>query len=70
MKSYFIEREGGRLYKIVKTDQQEYVVAFVLNNEKSFVTNPMRTFLALVMKSPSKFSSAFHASPPDWCTMT
>jgi hypothetical protein len=56
--------EGGRLYGIQKTGQQEYGVAFVLNGEKPSVDNSMRTFLA------SKLSRAFHASPSDKCPTT
>jgi hypothetical protein len=31
MNSYFMQREGGRLYRIAKTDQQEYGAEFVSN---------------------------------------
>jgi hypothetical protein len=41
MKSYFMQRKGGRLYEIAKTGQQEYDVSFVLNGEKPSVTNLM-----------------------------
>jgi hypothetical protein len=40
MNSYVIKREGG-LYKIAKMRQQEYGAAFVLNNEKTSIANPM-----------------------------
>jgi hypothetical protein len=39
MNSYFMQREGGRLYGIAKMGQQEYGEVFVLNGEKSSVTD-------------------------------
>jgi hypothetical protein len=69
MNSYFMQREGGRLFGIAKTSQQEYGVTFVLNDEKT-CRNPMRTFLASLAKSVSKLSSTFHASPSDECPLT
>jgi hypothetical protein len=69
MNSYVIKREGG-LYKIAKMSQQEYGAAFVLNNEKTSIANPMRTFLASLAKYVSKLSSTFHVSMSDGCPMT
>jgi hypothetical protein len=51
MNSYFIQREGGRLYEIANMNQQEYGATFVLNGEKPSVTNPMRAFLTSLAKS-------------------
>jgi hypothetical protein len=70
MKSYFIQREGGRLYVIGKMNQQEYGAAIVLNGEKPSVANPMQTFLTSLAKSASKLSNTFHALPLDGCTIT
>jgi hypothetical protein len=70
MNSYFMQREGGRLYRIVNTDQQEYGAAFVLNSEMPSLTNPMQKFLASLTKSATKSSSTFHASLLDGCPMT
>jgi hypothetical protein len=44
--SYFMQREGGRLYEIAKTGQQGYDAALVLYGENPSVANPMRTFRA------------------------
>jgi hypothetical protein len=52
--SYFIQREGERLYGIVKTDQQEYNAALILYGENPSITNPMRIFCASLVKSISK----------------
>jgi hypothetical protein len=57
--SYFMQREGGSLYRIAKTSQQEYDAA-----------NPMRTLCANLAKSASKSSRAFHNSLSDGCTIT
>jgi hypothetical protein len=70
MNSYFIQRDGGRLYSTTKTGQQEYGVEFVLNGSKLSFTNPKRTFLASLTKSASNLSSIFNASPSEGCTMT
>jgi hypothetical protein len=70
MKSYFMQREGDRLYGTIKTSQQEYGAEFVLNGSKPSVTNLMQTFLASLVKSASKLSSAFHSSLSDGCTIT
>jgi hypothetical protein len=51
MNSYFIQKEGGRLYVTAKIGHQEYGVEFVLNGSKPFVDNPKRTFLASLAKS-------------------
>jgi hypothetical protein len=40
MNSYFIQRDGGRLYNKAKTGQQEYGAEFVLNGSKPSVVNP------------------------------
>jgi hypothetical protein len=60
--SYFIQREGGRLYGIVKTGQQDYDATLILWGENPPIANPMCTFLASLAKSTSKSSRAFHAS--------
>jgi hypothetical protein len=70
MNSYFKQCEGGRLYGKTKTCQQEYGVEFVPNGSKSYVANPMQTFLVSLVKFASKLLTAFHASPSDGCTMT
>jgi hypothetical protein len=44
MNSYFIQREGGKLYGTIKTGQQEYGAEFILNGSKSSIVNPKRTF--------------------------
>jgi hypothetical protein len=40
MYSYFMQREGGRLYGIAKIGQQEYDATLVLLGENPFVANP------------------------------
>jgi hypothetical protein len=70
MTSYFMQREGGRLYGKTKTCQQEYGAEFVPNGSKSSVVNLMQAFLASLAKFASKMLTAFHASPSDGCTMT
>jgi hypothetical protein len=49
--SYFIQRDGGRLYDTAKTGQQEFGAEFVLNGSKPSVGNPKQTFLASLAKS-------------------
>jgi hypothetical protein len=70
MNSYFIQRDGGRLYDTAKTGQQKYGVEFVLNQSKSSIANLKRTFPASLAKSASNLSSSFYASPSEGCTLT
>jgi hypothetical protein len=70
MNSYFIQRDGGRLYDTTNMGHQEYGPKSALNGSKPYVPNLMRTFLASLAKYVSKLLSAFHASPSDGCTMT
>jgi hypothetical protein len=70
MNSYFIQKEGGRLYVTTKIGHQQYGVEFVLHGSKPFVDNPKRTFHASLVKSAKKMSSTFHASLSEGCTMT
>jgi hypothetical protein len=51
MNSYFIQKEGGRLYVTTKIGHQQYGVEFVLNGSKPIVNNPKRTFHASLVKS-------------------
>jgi hypothetical protein len=69
MNSNFIQRYGGRLYGIAKTDQQEYDAELVLNGSKPSIVNPKRTFLTSLAKSASNLSRIFHASPSKGCPM-
>jgi hypothetical protein len=46
MNSYFIQRDGGRLYGTTKMSQQKYGVEFVPNESKSYVTNLKQIFHA------------------------
>jgi hypothetical protein len=68
--SYFMQREGGRLYGIAKTGQQEYDATLILYGENPSVAIPMRTFHASLAKSMSKSSRAFHASLSDTYPVT
>jgi hypothetical protein len=68
--SYFMEREGGRLYAIAKMGQQEYDTTLILYDDNPSVTNPMLTIYASLAKSTSKSSRAFHALLSDGCTTT
>jgi hypothetical protein len=70
MNSYFMQREGGGLYRTTKTRKEEYGVKFVLNGSKSFVTNLKQTFLTSMTKSASKLSGTFHVSPSEGRTMS
>jgi hypothetical protein len=60
--SYFMQREGGRLFGIAKTGQQEYDTTLILYGVNPSVANPMHTFRASLAKPASKSSRAFHAS--------
>jgi hypothetical protein len=51
--SYFMQREGGRFYGIVKIGQQEYDVALILYGVNPSVANLMRTFCASLVKFAS-----------------
>jgi hypothetical protein len=68
--SYIIQREGGRLYEIAKTCQQEYDAALILYGMNPSIANPMWTFCTSLAKSVSKSSRAFHALLSDKCTIT
>jgi hypothetical protein len=68
--SYFMQREGERLYGIAKMGQQEYDVALILYGRNPSVAIPMCTFHASLVNSASKSSRAFHASLSDGCTIT
>lgn len=62
IRSYFMQRVGGRLYRIENTGQHEYDVTVTLKGENSYVTKPMRTFLASLAKLEPKASISFHAT--------
>jgi hypothetical protein len=49
--SHFMQRVIVRLYGIENTSQQLHNVAFSVKGVKLFVTNPMQTFLASLVKS-------------------
>ena len=67
--SYFIQREGGRLYEITKTNQHEYDDAIWPKGVKPSVASPIQTFLSSAAKSGSNMSRAFQASPSEGCTI-
>jgi hypothetical protein len=67
---HFMQIEGGRLYEMTNTGQQEYDATLVLYGENTFVANPIPTFLASLTKSASKSSKSFHDSLLDGCTIT
>jgi hypothetical protein len=56
--SYFRQREGGMLYGIANTCQQEYDAALILYGENPSVANPIRTFHTSLAKFASKSSRA------------
>jgi hypothetical protein len=61
IRSYFMQRVGGRLYRIQNMGQHGYDVTVTLKGENTYITKPMRTFLASLAKLEPKTSSAFHA---------
>jgi hypothetical protein len=67
--SYFMQREGGRLYGIAKTGEQEYDATLILYGVNPSIANPMRTFRASLVMFVSKSSRAFHDTLSDECNI-
>jgi hypothetical protein len=61
--SYFMQRAGGRLYRLEMICQHEYDTMVILKGVKPLVAKLIQMFLASLVNSGSKLSRAFHASP-------
>jgi hypothetical protein len=60
MSIYFIQR-GGMLYRIAKTGQHEYEATFTSKVVKPSIADQVQIYIGSLVKSRSKFSSAFYA---------
>ena len=61
--------QGGKLYTVTITGQQEYAFETILNGQNPSVHNPNRTFRGSAVKLGWTRLNSIQAYPSDGCTI-